>query len=109
MQRHDVMSGSCDQHCVDLLQVPCICSLFVVPAYSDVGQKYASLFQQAFSVSDFLTNSEAKMHVVAVSESVFHVENLLYPPDISSSAFYLLVLCLLASCWSPGHQNIKVK
>ena len=28
------------------------------PAYSDVRQKYASLFQQAFSVSEFFTNSE---------------------------------------------------
>ena len=28
------------------------------PAYSDVRQKHASLFQQAFSVSDFLTDSE---------------------------------------------------
>ena len=32
--------------------------LFDCPAYSDVKQKYASLFQQAFSVSDFFTNSE---------------------------------------------------
>ena len=28
------------------------------PAYSDVRQKHASLFQQAFTVSDFFTNSE---------------------------------------------------
>ena len=35
----------------------------------------------------------------------FHVENLLYPPDISDSlrAFVCVVLCLLAPCWSPGH------
>ena len=32
--------------------------LFSCPAYSDVGQKHASLFQQAFSVSDFFTSSE---------------------------------------------------
>ena len=30
-----------------------------------------------------------QMHVVVVSESVFHVENLLYPPDISFSAFVM--------------------
>ena len=30
------------------------------------------------------------MHVVVFSESVFHIENLLYPPDISFSAFYVL-------------------
>ena len=30
--------------------------LFSCPAYNDVRQNYASLFQQAFSVSDFCTN-----------------------------------------------------
>ena len=40
-----------------------------------------------------------QMHdiVVISSESVFHLENLLYPPDISLSAF-----CALYSvCWPP--------
>ena len=32
--------------------------LFSCPAYSDVRQKYANLFQPAFSMSDFFTNSE---------------------------------------------------
>ena len=32
--------------------------LFSCPAYSDVRQKHASLFQQAFTVSDFFHNSE---------------------------------------------------
>ena len=32
--------------------------LFSCPAYSDVRQNHASLFQQAFTVSDFFTNSE---------------------------------------------------
>ena len=32
--------------------------LFSCPAYSDVRQKHTSLFQQAFTVSDFFTNSE---------------------------------------------------
>ena len=32
--------------------------LFSCPAYSDVGQKHASLFQQAFTVSDFFTKRE---------------------------------------------------
>ena len=32
--------------------------LFSCPADSDVRQKYASIFQQAFSVSVFFTNSE---------------------------------------------------
>ena len=76
--------------------------LFSCPAYSDVRQEYAILFQQAFSVSDLFTNSEP-MHVVVFSESVFHVGNLLYPPDISLSASSCVVLCLLAPCWSPGH------
>ena len=62
--------------------------LFSCPAYSDVRQKYASLFQQAFSVSNFFTNSN-QMHVVVLSESGVHVENSLYPPDISFSAFYV--------------------
>ena len=29
------------------------------------------------------------MHVVVFSESVFHLENLLYAPDISSNAFFM--------------------
>ena len=62
--------------------------LFSCPAYSDVRQKYASLFQQAFSVSNFFSNSN-QMQVVVPSESGFHVENSLYPPDISFSAFYV--------------------
>ena len=44
-----------------------------------------------------------QMHMVVISESIFHVGNLLYPPDISLSAFLCVVLCLLAPCWSPGH------
>ena len=44
------------------------------------------------------------MHVVFFSESIFHVENLLYPPDISFSAFYVLY----SVCWPPvGPQDIK--
>ena len=39
-----------------------------------------------------------QMHVVLFSESVFHVENLLYPPDISFDAFSCVELCLLAPC-----------
>ena len=50
-----------------------------------------------------------QMHVVVFSESVFHVEHLLYPPEISSSAFSCVVLCLLGPYWSPGHSNIKAK
>ena len=50
-----------------------------------------------------------QIHVVVFSESVFHLENLLYPPDISMNACLCIVFCLLAPCWSPGHQNIKVK
>ena len=34
--------------------------LFSCPAYSDVRQKYASLFQQAFYVSDFYTNYKSE-------------------------------------------------
>ena len=44
-----------------------------------------------------------QMHVVVFSESVFHLENLLYPPDISMNACLCVVFCLLAPCWSPGH------
>ena len=76
--------------------------LFSCPAYSDVRQKHASLFQQAFTVSDFsLTLNQ--MHVVVFSESVLPLENLLYPPDISMNACLCVVFCLLAPCWSPGH------
>ena len=47
------------------------------------------------------------MHVVVFSQSVFHVENLLYPPDISLSD----VLCVVL-CWppvGPQDEHIKVK
>ena len=50
-----------------------------------------------------------QMHVVVFSESVFHVEILLHPPDISLSACLCVVSCLLAPCWSSGHANMKVK
>ena len=51
--------------------------LFSCPAYNDVRQKHASLFQQAFSVSDFsLTLNQ--IHVVGFIESVFHLENKIY-------------------------------
>ena len=68
--------------------------LFSCPAYSDVKQKLASLFQQAFPVSDVLTDSESNA-CGGFSESV-HIGNLLYPLDISFSAF-LCVVTLLVS------------
>ena len=36
-----------------------------------------------------------QMHVVVFSESVFHLENLLYPPDISMNACLCVVFCLV--------------
>ena len=50
-----------------------------------------------------LNQLDLQMHVVVFSESVFHLENLLYPPDISMNACLCVVFCLLAPCWSPGH------
>ena len=45
------------------------------------------------------------MHVVVFSESVFHLENLLYPPDISMNAYVLYSVC-----WPPvGPQDIKTE
>ena len=45
-----------------------------------------------------------QMHVVVFSEIVFHIGNLLYQPDILSSAFLYVVLV----CWPPvGPQDIK--
>ena len=42
-----------------------------------------------------------QMHVVIFSESVFHLENLLYPPD-------MLVYVLYSVCWPlVGPQDIK--
>ena len=76
--------------------------LFSCPAYSDVEQKHASLFQQAL-LSQTFSLTLNQMHVVVFSESVFHLENLLYPPDISMNAYLCVVFCLLAPCWSPGH------
>ena len=39
------------------------------------------------------------------SVNVFHTENLLYPPDISFSAFHVLY----SVCWPPGHCNMESK
>ena len=44
-----------------------------------------------------------QMHVVVSPETVFHLENLMYPPDISMNACLYVVSCLLAPGWSPGH------
>ena len=44
-----------------------------------------------------------QVHVVVFSKSVYHLEYLLYPPDISLNACLYVVFCLLAPCWSPGH------
>ena len=68
--------------------------LFSCPAYSDVTRKYSILFQQAFSVSDFLSTL-SQTHVVVFSESVFHVGNLLYPLTYDSVLFYVLYFV----CW----------
>ena len=56
--------------------------LFSCSADSGVRQKhaYASLFQQAFSVSGFSTNSEPN------ACDGFHLRSLLFPPDISLNA-----------------------
>ena len=44
-----------------------------------------------------------QMHVVVFSESVFDIQNLLYPPDISFSAVYVLSVC-----WLPaGREPIR--
>ena len=47
-----------------------------------------------------------QIHVVGSSQSVFHIENQLYPPDIS---FVCVVHCLLAPCWSTlKHKSISI-
>ena len=80
--------------------------LFGCPAYSDVRPKHASLFQQAFSVSDFFTNSKSNACGGSLNV-VVHVEHLLYSPDMSLSAFSCVVFCLLAPCRSPGPKKDK--
>ena len=40
-------------------------------------------------LSQTLSLTLNQMHVVVFSESVFHLENLLYAPDISSNAFFM--------------------
>ena len=73
------------------------------PACSDVRQKYACPFKQAFSVSDF---TDSVPNVCGGFEKVFNIGNLLYPSDTSFSAT-CDVFCLLGPCWSPGHENMK--
>ena len=77
--------------------------LFSCPAYSELDKAC-----QAFFIRPFLSQTFAvtlnQMHVVVFSESVFSVENLLYPPDISLSAFYVLYFV----CWPPvGPQDTE--
>ena len=44
------------------------------------------------------------MHVVVFSDSVFHLENLLYPPDMSLGVFFVFY----SICWPPvGSQDIE--
>ena len=61
------------------------------------------LFSKPF-LSQTFSLTLNQMHVVVSSESVFHVENPLYSPDISFTAFYVLY----SVCWPPvGPQDIK--
>ena len=78
----------------------CLQELFFFHVASNIDSqvvcKYASLFSKPFLSRTFsLTLNQ--MHVVVFSESVSYVENLLYPADISFSAFYVLY----SVCWSP--------
>ena len=63
---------------------------------------FAGLISSVFFTKPFLSQTFSltlnQMHVVFFSESVFHVENLLYPSDMSFSAFYVLS----SVCWPPG-------
>ena len=70
-------------------------------------EKSMPVFVSRPFVSQMLSLTLNQMHVVVFSQSNFGEENLLFPPDISFSAFLCVVLCLLAPCWSPGHQNMK--
>ena len=94
--------------CATHLRTWKLSSIFSCPAYSDVRQKHASLFQQAFSVSDLFTKllgqTLNQMHVVFFSESVFRFEHLLFSPDISLNACLCVVFCLLA----PKHNSKSI-
>ena len=48
-----------------------------------------------------------QMHVGVFSDSVFHLENLLFPPDISLNACLCVVFCLLAP-WTLQHKSKSV-
>ena len=76
--------------------------LFSCAAYSDVRQKYANLFQQAFSVSDSFTNSELNACGGLLSECFLRI----YCIHLT----YRLVLfyVLYSVCWPPvGPQDMK--
>ena len=68
-------------------------------------QKYSSLFQQAFSVSDFLIDSEPNACGCFLRESL-SCRKLLYTTDI---CFLCVVFYLLAPCnrGPVGPQDIK--
>ena len=78
--------------------ISCLVAQLTVMSYKSMPVFFSRpLLSQTFS----LTLNQ--MHVVVFSESVFNLENLLYPPDISMNACLCVVFCLLAPCWSPGH------
>ena len=76
--------------------------LFSCPAYRMLDKSMPVFFSRPL-LSQTFSLTLNQMHVVVFSESVFHLENLLYPPDISINACLCVVFCLLAPCWSPGH------
>ena len=59
---------------------------FLGPLYKYIG---TTLVSKPFLSQIFSTKSN-QMHMVIFSENVFHEEILLYLPDISFSAFYML-------------------
>ena len=70
--------------------------LLSCPAYSDIRQKHASLFQQAFSVSEVKESKFKPNACGGFLRECSSRRNLLYPPDISLSAFLCVVFCFLA-------------
>ena len=68
-----------------------------------LGKSMPVFFSKPF-LSQTFSLTLNQMHVLVFSESVFCGEILLYPPDISFTAFYVLH----SVCWPPvGPQDIK--
>ena len=77
--------------------------LFSCPAYSDVRQNCASLFQQAFSVSDFSPKSEPNARGGLLRQFVPRRKSIVSTWHI---VYCLFCYVLYSACWPPDASPV---